>query len=251
MIQIPGDLNSVLDVAWGRAKNAPGSLLENEARFLGIAAACTPADGAIVEIGNGEGRSTVMLATVAGRYGRGPVVWIPSEGLKNEGFLSSLRNAGAEQQVELHVVSPREASASWSRSIRFLWMNGDRSSKGARAEFEAFATFLGEGGVVAINGSLEPFAGPVGVFLDCILRSSKFGPAGFVQSIAWAQYRPKDGSRFDVGRRGLYRQAVKLLPYVNDGVPLKGMSKAMYQLIRSRVPRAAVSAEAWATMLEA
>src|SRR6516165_3740502 len=79
MIQIPADLDSVLDVAWGRAKNAPGSVLESEARFLGIAAACTPADGAIVEIGNGEGRSTVMLATVAGRYGRGPVVWIPSD----------------------------------------------------------------------------------------------------------------------------------------------------------------------------
>ena len=251
MIQIPADLDSVLDVAWGRAKNAPGSLLENEARFLGIAAACTPADGAIVEIGNGEGRSTAMLATVAGRYGRGPVVWIPSGGLMSEGFLSSLRKTGVEQQVELRQGCSTEVSASWSRPIRFLWMNGDRSLKGAREDFEAFSTFLVEGGVVAIGGSLEAFAGPVAVFLDCILRSSKFGPAGFVYSIAWAQYRPKDGSRFDAGRRGLYRQAVKLLPYVKDGVPLKGISKAMYQLIRSRVPRAAVSAEAWATMLEA
>jgi hypothetical protein len=251
MIQIPADLTSVLDVAWGRAKNAPGSVLENEARFLGIAAACTPADGAIVEIGNGEGRSTVMLATVAGRYGRGPVVWIPSDGLNNEGFLSSLRKAGVEQQVELQHGCVKEVSASWSWPIRFLWMNGDRSLKGAREAFEAFSRFLGEGGVVAISGSLEAFAGPVGVFVDCILRSSKFGPAGFVHSIAWAQYRPKDGSRFDADRRGLYRQAVKLLPYLKDGVPLKGVSKAMYQVIRSRVPRATVSAEAWATMLEA
>jgi len=251
MIQIPGDLDSVLDVAWGRAKNAPGSVSEYEARFLGIAAACTPAHGAIVEIGNGEGRSMAMLATVAGRYGRGPVVCIPSGGLKNEELLGLLRKVGVEQQVEIQQGPLREVSASWSRSIRFLWMNGDRSLTGARTEFKAFSTSLGEGGVVAINGSLGAFAGPVSVFLDCILRSSKFGPAGFVQSIAWAQYRPKDGNRFDAGRRGLYRRAVKLLPYVKDGVPLKGMSKVMYQLIRLRVPRAAVSAEAWATMLEA
>lgn len=251
MIQIPADLNSVLDVAWGRAKNAPSSLLESEARFLGLAAACTPADGAIVEIGNGEGRSTVMLATVAARYGLGPVISIAAGGLTNEEFFSSLGKAGLAQQVELHPAPSKEVSVSWSRPIRLLWMNGDRSLKGAKEDFEGFSTFLAEGGVVAINGGLEAFAGPVRVFVDLVLRSSKFGPAGFVHSIAWAQYRPKDGSRFDKGRRELYRQAVKLVPYVKEGVPLKGMSKAMYQLIRSRVPRAAVSAEAWATMLEA
>ncbi|HTX74726.1 MAG TPA: hypothetical protein VMD29_00880, partial [Terracidiphilus sp.] len=58
----------VLDCAWSAAKGLPGFLTEAEARFLGIAAACTPGEGAIVEIGSFKGKSTVMLATVVQHY---------------------------------------------------------------------------------------------------------------------------------------------------------------------------------------
>jgi len=264
MIQIPADLNSVLDVAWGRAKNAPGFLLEDEARFLGIAAACTPAQGAIVEIGSFKGRPTVMLATVAARYGLGPVVSIDphnfnlktatpamAEGASTyEEFLASLRKAGVEQHVEVHRVFSKEMSAAWTRPVRLLWIDGDHTLKGATEDFEGFAPFLSDGAVVAIHDTLNAFAGPISVFVDRILRSSKYGPAGFVHSIAWAQYRPKDGSRFDAGRRNLYRRAAKLVPYVKDGAALKGMPKILYKWNRARVPCAAVTAEGWATMLE-
>lgn len=76
MITIPGDLHKVIDEAWEATRTVPGYLLENEARFLGLLAACTPATGRIVEIGSFKGRSTVMLAKVAAHYGLGQVVAI-------------------------------------------------------------------------------------------------------------------------------------------------------------------------------
>jgi predicted O-methyltransferase YrrM len=75
-MEIPHGLDDVLDEAWDAAKNVPGFLSESEARFLGMAAACTPRSGAIVEIGSFKGKSTVMLAKVSQHYGLGPIVAI-------------------------------------------------------------------------------------------------------------------------------------------------------------------------------
>jgi hypothetical protein len=52
MIRIPKDLPKIIDEAWEATRTVPGYLLENEARFLGVLAACTPAKGRIVEIGS-------------------------------------------------------------------------------------------------------------------------------------------------------------------------------------------------------
>ena len=50
-VNIPRDLREVLDDAWEATKKVPGFLGEDEARFLGMVAACTPGHGSIVEIG--------------------------------------------------------------------------------------------------------------------------------------------------------------------------------------------------------
>jgi len=76
MVTIPSDIQDAIEEAWQKARMVPGFLGENEARFLGLLAASTPATGAIVEIGSFKGKSTVMLASVAARYGLGPVVAI-------------------------------------------------------------------------------------------------------------------------------------------------------------------------------
>jgi hypothetical protein len=72
LLTVPADLHQVIDAAWEAP--VPGYLLENEARFLGVLATLTPAQGAIVEIGSYRGRSAVMLAKIAAHYGLGPVV---------------------------------------------------------------------------------------------------------------------------------------------------------------------------------
>src|SRR5260370_42032946 len=75
-VKIPSDLETVLNDAWEVARKVPGHLGENEARFLGLLAACVPGRGTIVEIGSFKGRSTVMLGKVASHYGLGPLVAI-------------------------------------------------------------------------------------------------------------------------------------------------------------------------------
>ena len=82
MSHVPSDFRETLESATQLALKMPGFLGENEIRFLGVLAACTPAEGAIVEIGSFKGKSTVLLATMAKKYGLGPVVAIdPHQGL--------------------------------------------------------------------------------------------------------------------------------------------------------------------------
>src|SRR4029077_10469806 len=72
--RLPSDLTAAIDESWTRVRAAPGFLTEREARFLALVAACTPGRGTILEIGSYKGKSTVGLASIAQRYGLGPVV---------------------------------------------------------------------------------------------------------------------------------------------------------------------------------
>ncbi len=262
MIQLPPDIETVIQDAWQATRNVPGFLGENEARFLGLLAACIPAQGAIVEIGSFKGRSTVMLAKVASHYGMGPVVSIdPHTHILTTGrggethpstyddFLNSLRGAGVERHVEIHRAFSKEVVPAWNRAIRFLWIDGDHSYEGAKEDFDGFMSFVSPSGVVALHDALNNFPGPIRVFVEEILRPERFGPAGFVHSIAWAQFRPMDAAAFTGQRRKLERRAARLLPIVQKNTELRGWSKIRYKLLRSRVPRAPISATQLARLL--
>jgi len=263
MIAIPPDLDRVIQEAWEKTRPVPGFLLENEARFLGLLAACTPAKGLIVEIGSFKGRSTVMLASVAAHYGLGPVVAIdphnfnlslppgPTTPLStHDDFVDSLRAAGVSQHVEFHHALSKDISLSWNRPVRLLWIDGDHTYAGAKSDFEGFTSHLSPHAIVALHDALNVFPGPIRVFVEDVLRSSRFGPAGFVHSIAWAQFRPEDGEQFRQGRALLDRRASRLLPFVQDGTQLRGLRKMLYKFNRSRIPRAPLRPEAWAALLE-
>jgi hypothetical protein len=241
----------------------PGFLVENEARFLGTLAACTPAQGLIVEIGSFKGKSTVMLATVASHYQQGPVVAIdPHGGLSYLGpdardhldptfteFLSVIKSAGVEQHVEVRRNVSREVAKDWNRPIRLLWIGGDHSYRGCKEDFDLFSPYLVDGAVVAFHDSLNAFEGPIRVFVEDVLRSDRFGPSGFVHSIAWSQFCPSDGSSFRKQRKKLEQRASRLLPLVANDTAPTGLRKTAYKLNRSRVPRKPISPQAWATFL--
>jgi MMP 1-O-methyltransferase len=263
LLTVPTDLHRVIDAAWESTKGVPGYLLENEAKFLGVLAAITPAPGAIVEIGSYRGRSTVMLARVAAHYGLGPVVAIDphnspilvnpdgsNDKSSYEDFLHSIRHAGIEENVEPHLAYSKDVSRNWSRPIRLLWIDGDHSYPGAKADFDGFFSHLAPNGVVALHDSLSNFEGPIRVFVEEMLRSDKFGPAGFVHSIAWSQYRPADGSKFRAQRGKLAKRAGKLIGLVEEGKQLRGLKKMRFKLTRSRVPRFPLTYEAWAKQLD-
>lgn len=260
-LQVPRDLNSILDEAWKSAEAIPGFLGENEGRLLGTIAACVPRGGAIVEIGSFKGKSSVILAKVAARYDAAPIVAIDPHNFNNaelaahrtspdassyEEFLENLGAAGVRNLVEVHRAYSTDLAAAWNRPIGFLWIDGDHSYGGAKADFAGFAPHLIPGGVVAFHDALHEFAGPIRVFVEDVLRSDRFGAAGFVQSIAWAQFRPEDGVLFRSRRQALERVAAPLVPLLDDEGQLGGLKKLRFKIMRARVPRGALSPEAWA-----
>jgi len=263
VLTLPADLNHVIAEAWKATEQVPGYLLENEAKFLGVLAAITPAQGAIVEIGSYRGRSTVMLAKVAAHYGLGPVVAIDPHNspilLNPDGsnrfssyddFLQNIRSAGIADHVEPHLAYSTDISATWNRPIRLLWIDGDHSYKGAKADLDGFLPHLAPNGVIALHDALSNFEGPIRIFVEEMLRSDRFGPAGFVHSIAWSQFRPADGAKFRPQRERLAKRASKLIDLVEEGAQLRGLKKMKFKLTRARVPRFPLTHEAWAKQLD-
>lgn len=268
MITIPADLTNIIDEAWEATREVPGYLLENEARFLGFLAACTPAKGRIVEIGSFKGRSTVMLAKVAAHYGFGQVVAIDPHNYNlsvktaagpgaqarpastQDDFLNSLRRAKVEQHVEFHHALSKEVSSSWNEPIRLLWIDGDHTYRGAKDDFDGFARHVNPFGVIALHDALNAFSGPIRVFVEEMLNTNKFGAAGFVHSIAWAQFRPDDGEKFQERRERLARRASRLIPFVKDDTELHGLRKKLYKLHRSRIPRKLPGVADWARLFD-
>ena len=259
-VEVPGDLESVLDEAWKSAEGIPGFLGESEARLLGTIVACVAREGAIVEIGSFKGKSTVMLGKVAAHYGLGPVLAIDPHNFNNaeleahrtspeassyDEFLKNLEAAGVQDWVEVHRAYSTDIAAGWKRPIGFLWIDGDHSYRGAKADFDGFMPYLQAGGVVAFHDALHEFAGPIRVFVEDVLRSDRFGAAGFVQSIAWAQLRPVDGLRFGAARAALERAAAPLIPLLKEERELRGLRKIRFKLRRARVPRRALRPQAW------
>ena len=263
-IEIPSDLNRVLDEAWEAVQKIPGFLVEEEARFLGLIAACAPRNGVILEIGSFKGKSTVMLAKVAQHYGLGSVVAIDPHNFNSaeleehrtvpgassyHDFLNNLEVAGVSNQVEVRRTFSTEVAAAWKRPVRFLWIDGDHSYRGAKADFDGFIRHLIPEGIVAFHDALHAFSGPIRVFVEDVLRSDQFGAAGFVHSIAWSQFQPEDGALFHDQRTALERTAARLIPFVKDDRTLRGFEKIHYKLNRSRVPRSAIRPREWAALL--
>jgi hypothetical protein len=261
-IKIPADLETVLNDAWEETQKVPGHLGEHEARFLGLLAACVPARGTIVEIGRFKGRSTVMLAKVAAHYNLGPVVAIaphnsailldrqsnPKSSSYND-FLNSIHAAGLSNHVESHVAYSADVASSWNRPIRLLWIDGDHSYEGVKKDLDGFFPHLVSLGVVALHDALNPFPGPIRVFVEDVLRADRFGPAGFVHSIAWGQFRPEDGHAFREPRSSLARRASRLIPFVESDSELRGMRKRCYKFNRFRIPHSSIDPGDWTSLV--
>ncbi len=237
---------------------APGHLTEREARFLALAAAIAPRDGVILEIGSFKGKSTVGLASIAARYGLGKVVAVdphtaPSvtdPDLKGQAstwddFQATVRAAGLGGTVEAYRTFSRDLARGWDRPIRLLWIDGDHTYAGAKQDLDLFRPHLTAGAIVALHDVLNAFDGPIRVFVEEVLGSDAFGPAGVCGSIGWAQHRPRDGAAWRAERRRLARRAARLIPLVRDGRAPRGLKKLRYKLWRALVPHAAVRPDDW------
>lgn len=262
MTHLPADFARASDEAWAAINAAPGFLTEREGRFLVMAAACAPARGSILEIGSFKGKSTVGLASMARHYSLGKIIAVdphtaPSETDPSlsgqastwEDFLATLRAAGLDKYVEAHRAFSSELGQTWDRPLRLLWIDGDHTYSGVKLDFDLFSPFLVEGSIIAFHDTLHEFDGPLRVFVDQVLRSDRFGPAGFSGSIGWAQFRPSDGGKFRRARLALADRCAPVVSLLQSGRNPHGVQKLWFKLLRSRIPHDLPEAERWAALV--
>lgn len=117
-----------------------------------------------------------------------------------------------------------------------------RSPEGALADIVLFKPFLADGAVVAMHDVLGTFEGTLRVFVEGVLHSDDFGPAGFSGSIGWAQFRPRDGHtlKYRLRRRLLAIPCRQLIRVASRGRELKGWNKFVYKLWRPLAPHGEV-----------
>lgn len=252
-------IEEVVDAGWRLVAPTTGYLSEREARLIMAAVALAPAQGKNLEIGSFKGRSTVGLAYVARELRLGKVFAVDPHtspastdpDLRSRGqttsyddFIANLEAAGVLDRVEIKRAYSHDLARNWKDPIRFLWIDGDHTYQGAKADIDMFKPFLTDGAIVAMHDVLGTFEGALRVFVEEILDSDDFGPAGFSGSIGWAQYRPRDGHRFRLRRRMLAVPGRKLIPVARKADRgLHGWNKFLYKFWRPLAPHGDISVE--------
>jgi len=260
-------IEEVIDAGWRLVAPTTGYLSEREARLIMAAVAVAPAQGKILEIGSFKGRSTVGLAYVARELGLGKVFAVDPHtspastdpDLRSRGqttsyddFIANLEAAGVLDRVEIKRAYSHDLARDWKDPIRFLWIDGDHTYKGAKADIDMFKPFLADGAIVAMHDVLGTFEGALRVFVEEILDRDDFGPAGFSGSIGWAQYRPRDGRRFRLRRRMLAIPGRKLIPVARKADRgLHGWNKFLYKFWRPLAPHGDISVRRLERLLRA
>lgn len=172
-----------------------GWLLDKEVEFLYKTSKSCQGKGVIVEIGSFKGKSTVCLALGSKNgknlkiYAIDPHISDFEHRLYNQKkstfkiFQSNIKEAGIANIVNPIVKSSKEAVKDWSRSIEFLWIDGDHSYQGAKADFDLYSPFMAEGGIIAFHDSTQ---GDVLRVVQEVFRKEGFRNFGLVDSILYA-----------------------------------------------------------------
>jgi len=150
--------------------------------------------GCIVEIGSFHGRSTVALAMGSQTGQKAPVYavdpYLQFVGPLGGAFgphdkarlLQNLIMTGTAASVWLVHLPSIQAARGWQDPIALLWIDGDHTYEGVKADFEAWAPLVIPGGIVAFHDSLDPRLGPHKLITE-IITTGIFEHIGVVEKI--------------------------------------------------------------------
>ncbi|MEK6249445.1 MAG: class I SAM-dependent methyltransferase, partial [Planctomycetales bacterium] len=237
--------------------NVNGWLTKREVECLALFAACPTADGEILEIGTFQGKSAIVLAKASALSNSNHIVAVDPFVLKGPVhecqkdlsavtlLRSNLQRAGVASQVEFHEAYSHQLCENWDRPIRLLWIDGDHTFEGAKADFDLFSPYLANGAIIAFHDILHPFQ-CVRAFRQCVVESPHFGLMGMCGSIGWAQYSadPLRVVQYAAAKKKLSRQLQPLEEFKPG--PMKRVNKMHYKLRRWFVPHRAIGREHWA-----
>ncbi|MPY82960.1 MAG: class I SAM-dependent methyltransferase [Actinophytocola sp.] len=160
------------------ARRAPGFMPDDEGLALHDAVRDNLGSGVAVEIGSYCGKSTVFLAAAAAETG-GTVVTVdhhrgseehqPGWEYHDPGlvdahtgrldtlgmFRRTIADAGLEEQVVAVVGRSSVVAAFWRTPLDFVFIDGGHTEEAARGDYEGWAPWVKDGGVLAIHDVFE------------------------------------------------------------------------------------------------
>jgi predicted O-methyltransferase YrrM len=117
-----------------------------------------------VEIGSARGKSTCFIGLALKRNGRGKLYaidphtqtnWNDSDSVDTLSIIrKNIRRAQVTDHVEIVRKTSSEAVAGWSAKIDMLFIDGDHSYEGVKADWERFLPFMNPFGVVVFHDTL-------------------------------------------------------------------------------------------------
>jgi predicted O-methyltransferase YrrM len=117
-----------------------------------------------VEIGSARGKSACAIGLALRRNGGGKLYaidphsatdWNDSNSVDTFGLITEhLRRAGVEDYVEIVRKRSGEAARGWQRKIDLIFIDGDHSYEGVKADWQTFLPHLNRFGVVAFHDTL-------------------------------------------------------------------------------------------------
>ena len=225
------DIDSVSRIA----ASVEGWLSDAQGRALYTAASRVRGRGAIVEIGSWKGRSTVWLAHGAQRAGARVIAVDPHVNSHEDpdantldAFTANLARAGADGNVDALVMTSAEAARALRGEVELLFVDGDHSVEGARADAVIWLPRILERGVVMFHDvATSGYSGPRRVFQASVCRNPQFHRVRRVGSMAIAERIRRRSALQAVQAR-----VVDLLLYLYDGEAI--CKRALRRLRRGR-----------------
>ncbi|MEI9898291.1 MAG: class I SAM-dependent methyltransferase [Chthoniobacter sp.] len=117
-----------------------------------------------VEIGSARGKSACAVGLALLRNGGGklyaidphrPTNWNDTNSMDSLAVLTNhLQKVGVGEFVEIVRQTSTEAAAGWQRSIDLLFIDGDHSYEGVKADWELFVPKMSEFGVVVFHDTI-------------------------------------------------------------------------------------------------